>query len=133
MSDVKYYKDLLVWQRAMDLVVLCYRLTDRFPPTERFGLTHQIRKSSVSIPSNVAEGNQRMKTLVYLNHISIALGSQGELATQLEASRRLKFCSESDLASIVETVEEVGRLLWGLAESLERRIAGEKRRPVPSP
>jgi four helix bundle protein len=127
MTDVKYYKDLLVWQKGMDLVVLCYQLTDRFPSSERFGLIHQIRKASVSIPSNVAEGNQRRTTPAYFNHVSIALGSQGELATQLEVSRRLKFCSDSDLGPIVEAAEEVGRLLWGLADSLERRMGEESR------
>jgi four helix bundle protein len=85
------------------------------------GLSFQIRKSAVSIPSNVAEGNQRLTTPTYINCVSIALGSQGELATQLEASRRLGFGSEKERAVVIETCEEVGRLLYGLLESLERR------------
>jgi four helix bundle protein len=127
MAKVISYKDLLVWQRGMDLVVMCYKLTERFPASERLGLTFQLRKSSVSIPSNVAEGNQRRRsTAAYLHHISIALGSEGELETQLEASRRLGFCSDADIAPVVEATEEVGRLLNGLADSLERRTGREQ-------
>jgi four helix bundle protein len=126
MAKVTHYKDLLVWQLAMDLLVMCYKLTARFPPSERWGLIHQIRKSAVSIPSNVAEGNQR-PTAVYLNHVSIALGSQGELVTQLEASRRLKLCSDDEVKPVAEAAEEVGRLLWGLAQSLEHRLAAAPR------
>lgn len=136
MTKVRSYKDLLVWQRAMDLVVMCYKLTEAFPPSERFRLTYQIRKSAVSIPSNTAEGNQRRTTAAYLNFVSIALGSQGELITQLEASRRLNFCSKDEVAPVAEAAEEVGRLLWGLAESLERRGTAEPRvfsYKVPSP
>jgi four helix bundle protein len=117
---VKSYKDLLVWQLAMDALIMCYRLTEGFPSADQFGLSFQIRKSAVSIPSNIAEGYQRRSRKVYFNHISIALGSQGELETQLEAARRLGFCSEADVKPVVETVEEVGRLLFGLARSLTR-------------
>jgi four helix bundle protein len=102
MKKVKSYKDLLVWQRAMDLLVMCYRLTETFPASERFGLTYQLRKSAVSIPSNTAEGNQRRTTAAYLSYVSIALGSQAELITQLETSRRLKFCSTDEIAPVID-------------------------------
>ena len=131
----QYYKDLVVWQRGMDLVVMCYRLTNDFPPSERMGLSFQIRKSAVSIPSNIAEGNQRRTTPAYINCVSIALGSQGELATQLEASRRLGFGLDRERAVAIDTCEEVGRLLYGLLESLERRGAAPRvfSYTVPSP
>lgn len=79
MKPIKSHRDLLVWQRAMDLVVMCDKLTDRFPASEQFGLAFQIRKSSVSIPSNTAGGYQRRSTGAYLQHLSIASGSQVSL------------------------------------------------------
>jgi four helix bundle protein len=80
---MQHYGQLLVWQKAMDLTVFCYEITMPFPKEERYGLTSQIRRGAVSIPSNIAEGHCRFHTKEFLNHLSIARGSLGELETQL--------------------------------------------------
>jgi four helix bundle protein len=84
MGEIRSYQDLDVWQRSMDLVVSCYRLADRFPRSEAFGLSLELRRSAVSIPSNIAEGHGRKGTGEYLHHLSIAHNSLMELETQLE-------------------------------------------------
>src|SRR5438105_11866370 len=83
------FRDLKVWQQAMLLVEDIYRISKTFPGDERFGLTSQIRRSAVSIPSNIGEGGRRKRRKVHLNHLDIALGSQGEVDVQLEIARRL--------------------------------------------
>ena len=87
------YRDLEAWQRGMDLVECCYRISADFPKAELYGLTSQIRRAAVSIPSNVAEGRCRKSTAVFANHVDIALGSHGELETCLELAERLGFLS----------------------------------------
>jgi len=81
MTDVRSYRDLVVWQRAMDLVESGYRLTGRFPREELYGLTSQLRRALVSVASNIAEGHNSLSTAVYLRHVSVALGSQGSRNT----------------------------------------------------
>jgi four helix bundle protein len=121
MKRIESYRDLVVWQQAMDLVVMCYRITEQFPSNEQFGLTFEVRKSAVSIPSNIAEGYQRRSTGAYLQHLSIASGSQGELGTQLEIARRLGYLPVSVASATTEANEEVGRLLYGLSESVRKK------------
>lgn len=118
---LKDFTDLIVWQRSLDLVVQVYKLTDAFPISERFVLTSQIRRSAISIPSNIAEGFRRQSTAAYLNFWSIALGSEGELYTQLELSRRLGFVADARLTNCVDELAQIGRMLRGLMNSLERR------------
>ena len=84
-----------VWQKAMDLVEECYRMTDAFPRSEEFGLKAQMRMAAVSIPSNVAEGNVRHSSNEYCRFLAIALGSTAELETQIELARRLGLGSEA--------------------------------------
>ena len=115
------YRDLEVWQKGMDLVEACYRLTISFPKEELYGLTSQIRRASVSIPSNLAEGHSRRSTGAYINHVSIALGSHGELETCIEIAVRLGFVSSTDVKAVVTQCGSVGRLLYGLHKSLERK------------
>jgi four helix bundle protein len=121
MKRIESYRDLVVWQQAMDLVVMCYRVTEQFPSNEQFGLTFEVRKSAVSIPSNIAEGYQRRSTGAYLQHLSIASGSQGELGTQLEIARRLGYLPVSVASATTEANEEIGRLLYGLSESVRKK------------
>ena len=83
------FRDLKVWRDAMTLVEEVYKLSARFPPTERFGLTSQIRRASVSISSNIGEGKRRKRQRAFLHHLDIALGLQGELEVQLEIAQRL--------------------------------------------
>src|SRR6185295_5118831 len=94
MSDSFTYRDLDAWKQGMTLVEDCYRATVSFPANELYGLTNQIRRAAVSIPSNVAEGRCRHTTKVYANHVSIALGSLGELETCIELSTRLGLFKE---------------------------------------
>jgi four helix bundle protein len=105
----------------MDLVVNVYRATEQFPATERYGLTSQIRRAVVSIPSNIAEGHGRRSDGAYLNHIRIALGSQAELGTVIEAAARLGFLTTDHASSLLSEIDRVRQLLYGLRRSLERR------------
>jgi four helix bundle protein len=111
------FRDLEVWQRSMDLVDQVYKQTRQMPPAE-FDLKRQIRKASVSIPSNVAEGNRRMRQLAYQNHVGIALGSQGELETELEVAFRNDLLGRHDCENIIDLLDRVGAMLFRLHESL---------------
>ena len=121
MTSIFTFKDLEAWQQSMDLVGTCYRLSNPFPRSEMYGLTGQLRRAAVSIPSNLAEGHCRRTTGAYLNHVSIALGSHGELTTCVELARRLGFLSAKDCEIVVAQSDSVGRLLYGLYRSLERK------------
>jgi len=114
---IQSFRDLEVWRRSMTLVEGVYRVTQRFPASERYGLTAQIRRCAVSIPSNVAEG-QAKKTGHYLNHLSMASGSDAELQTQLELSRRLKLASPERVDPLLKESEIIGRMLHALAASV---------------
>ncbi len=106
----------------MVLVEDVYKATDGFPMRERFGLAAQLRRASVSIPSNIAEGARRRKRRggrVFINHLDIALGSQGEVETQIELALRLKFITAERYRRLQRSVEEIGRMLNGLIDSLE--------------
>jgi four helix bundle protein len=132
MTEPLLYRDLDAWKQAMDLVEHFYRITRTFPREEQYGLTSQIRRAAVSIPSNVAEGHCRRTTKVYANHVSIALGSHGELETCVELASRLGFLSPSDRAALDRDTDAVGRLLSGLYRSLEEKIKREDARRPPS-
>lgn len=112
------YRDLVVWQKAMDLVVEIYRLSQDFPATEKFALASQIQRAAVSIPSNIAEGHARKSTGAFLNHLSIAAGSLAELETQIMLAERLGFCNEDTSLSLLASTDEIGRMLTGLKTSL---------------
>ena len=116
----------------MDLVEQCYKVSANFPRAELYGLTSQLRRAAVSIPSNVAEGYCRRTTKVYANHVSIALGSHGELDTCIELALRLGFLSPTDRDSLQNTSDTVGRLLSGLYRSLEEKIHRDDARRPPS-
>ena len=119
MHSNQSFRDLKVWQRAMDLVEDIYKVSKAFPRDERFGLTAQIRRAAVSIPSNIGEGKRRKRRGPLLNHLDIALGSQGEVEVQLEIARRVGFLPTTDYRGLTARVEEVGRMLNGLIASLE--------------
>jgi four helix bundle protein len=113
------FRDLEVWQEAMLLVEDIYRLSARFPGDERFGLTAQLRKASVSIPSNIGEGARRKRNKAYLYFLEIALGSQGEVDVQAELAKRLGFCSPANYDKLVQRIDRIGRMLNGLISSLQ--------------
>jgi four helix bundle protein len=120
MSQVNSFRDLEVWQLSIDLVERCYSLIKALPPGDRFIFGDQIIRAAVSIPANIAEGNRR-PTRAYLNHLSIALGSEAELETHIEILRRLALASPGKISATDELARTVGRLLNGLKSSLERR------------
>jgi four helix bundle protein len=122
------YKDLTVWQRAMDLAVECYRLTADFPRSEQYGLTSEIRRAAVSIPSNLAEGHCRRTTRAYMNHVSIGLGSSGELDTCIILSERLQFLSHTNAITLSSASDDVGRMLYGLYSALESKVRASEAR-----
>jgi len=119
MQSPQSFRDLKVWQASMDLVEDVFRVTRAFPADERFGLTAQIRRASVSIPSNIGEGKRRKRQRAFLYHLDVALGSQGEVEVQLEIARRVGFLEERDYGVLQRRVEEVGRMLNGLIASMQ--------------
>jgi four helix bundle protein len=119
MTNHESFRDLKVWQRSMTLVEEIYRTTASFPRYEQFGLTSQLRRASVSIPSNIGEGKRRKRQLVFLNHLDIALGSQAEVEVQLEIAKRVGLLAAHDYQRIQTIVEEVGRMLNGLITSMQ--------------
>jgi four helix bundle protein len=121
MGAISSHKDLIAWQEAIRLVEIVYRETSNFPKEETFGLKMQIRRSAVSVPSNIAEGSARRTTGEYAQFLGIARGSLAELETQLEVATRLGMVSSA--AHSNSQVIRVGRLLSALIRSLERRAA----------
>lgn len=108
---ISSYKDLIVWQRAIELVVEIYKLTEDFPKEEIYGLTAQMRRSAVSIPSNIAEGRFRGTKKDYSQFLRIAYGSGAELETQIEISRRLPKTKELDYSKAGSLLEEIMKML----------------------
>ncbi len=118
---LKDYRELIAWQRAVDLVEMIYRMTADFPKTEVYALTSQIRRAAVSIPSNVAEGQGRRTTRDFLYFLSVANGSLKEVETQIIVSQRLGFLDEHKKSKLIDLTTEVGRLISGLRKSLEQK------------
>jgi len=119
---VKSYRDLLVWQKSMDLLVDVYEAIAKFPADERYGLSIQIKRAAVSIPSNIAEGSSRRGTKEFLRYINIPTDSLAELETQLMAAKRLKFLSAEIEAKLLKQTDEISRMLQGLYNSLEAKL-----------
>ena len=118
-AGVSSFRELVVWQRGMDLVVEVYSVSKRFPNDERFGLTAQLRRAAVSIPANIAEGNARHSRAEYRHFISIAHGSVAELETELVIAERLGFTSAPELAAIRDQATVISRMLTNLRRSLK--------------
>jgi four helix bundle protein len=119
---VQHYRQLEVWQLAMDLAERCYQATKGFPKEELFGLTSQIRRSAVSIPANIAEGQGREHTKEFLNHLSMARGSLLELETHLMLSQRIGLLQQPELDSLLTMTDRLSRMLSGLRKALEKRL-----------
>ena len=112
------YRDLEVWQKAMDLVTDIYSTTNSFPDTEKFGLTNQLRRAAVSIPSNIAEGQGRGSKKEFNQFLNIAYGSLQEVETQIEISTRLNFISNEQSTPLLDQCSTIARMLNGLKRSL---------------
>ncbi|MCL4522922.1 MAG: four helix bundle protein [Acidobacteria bacterium] len=120
-APIRSYRDLLVWQKAMDLVEISYRLSRRLPDGERYGLTTQIQRAAVSVVANIAEGHGRRHLGDKLQHLSIANGSLKELETHFLITERLKFLQTSDIEPALCLGEELGRMLSVLSRKLEAK------------
>ena len=120
MATLTSFRELLVWQKAMSLAERCYRMSKKFSRDDQLVLGYQLRKACVSIPSNIAEGFGRHYTPAYINHLRIANGSSNELQTQIELGQRAGIVSEQEAQTMIADAEEVGRMLRGLVNSLER-------------
>jgi four helix bundle protein len=118
MARINSFRDLQVWQLAMELVLECYQLTGRLPAEERFGLIAQARRCAVSIPSNIAEGHNRHARNVFLQHVNIALGSAAELDTQIEIGVRLGYLTSADAGAFIQKLGRIGQMLRRLQQSL---------------
>ena len=112
------YKDLVAWQKAMDLVTATYRVSARFPKDEVFGLTSQLRRAAVSIPSNIAEGQGRLSTKEFRYFLGQARGSLMEVETQLQIAKNLGYAQEANIAQTLGMCSEVGKILNGLLASV---------------
>jgi four helix bundle protein len=116
---IKSFRDLDVWHLSMKLAEDIYPLVRQFPVDERYGLSLQLRKAGVSIPSNIAEGSGYGTNRRYVHHLRIACGSDSELQTQLELTERLKFAPPAQVRPLIDRASEVGRMLNGLIRSLD--------------
>ena len=121
MSALQSFRDLEVWRRSIDLVEAIYRASSAWPADERFGLTSQVRRAAVSVPSNIAEGAARQGTGEFLQFLSIAKGSLAEVETQLILAERLGYLPATAGASLLTSAAEIGRMLAGLTRSLRAR------------
>jgi len=119
-SKIKGYRDLRVWLGGVDLVTEIYRETQSFPPQEIYGLTNQLRRAAVSVPSNIAEGHAREHTREFLNFISIAQGSLAEMQTQSEIAKRLKYLSEEKTDGLLDQTVSLSKQLYSLRNALTK-------------
>ena len=118
---VSSYRQLVVWQKAIELVLEVYRATQDFPKEEMYGLTSQLRRAAVSVPSNIAEGQGRFSTGEFKQFLGHAKGSLFELQTQVVIAQKLGFMKDKVASKLVALSDEVGRMLSGLLSSLRVR------------
>jgi len=116
------YRDLEVWQKSMDLVVECYKITKTFPKSEIYGLSSQLQRAAVSIPANIAEGRERQHRKEFIQHISIAYASLAELETHIQIAERLDYLESNNANQLLEKTSEVARMLNGLRNSLSKKL-----------
>lgn len=115
---IKDYKDLIVWQKAMDLVVEVYALVKLLPKEEMYALSNQIRRAAISIPSNIAEGQARNSTKEFIQFLAIAKGSKAELETQLLLCVRIGYLKEEQNVTAMSTLAEIGKMINALQQRL---------------
>ncbi len=117
-QKIEDYKDLIVWQRSMELVEEVYRLVKKLPKEELFALSDQIRRAAISIPSNIAEGYERNSTKEYIYFLSIAKGSRAELETQLLLCTKIHYLNNSDIEKSIFLIQEIGKMINSLQKHL---------------
>jgi four helix bundle protein len=119
---IKNYRDLVAWQKAIDIVELVYSITSLFPKEESYILTAQIRRAAISVPANIAEGSSRNSTKEFVRFLNIAMGSLKELETHFEISGRLGLVKPDDKQKLFIKTDEVGRIIYYLRQSLEKKM-----------
>jgi four helix bundle protein len=117
---MKSFRELRIWQKAVDLIEEIYLIAQKFPREEIYGLTSQVRRAVVSIASNIAEGHTREHLKEYLHHLSIAQASLAEVETQLEIGVRLKYITRSQLSQLLDEISGLGKQLYALRNALNR-------------
>jgi four helix bundle protein len=120
---VESYRDLVAWQKAMGLALGIYEATRKLPDSEKFGLTSQLRRAAVSVPSVLAEGHARSSTKEFVRYVSMAMGSPAEIETQLMIAKKLGFLDEGVVDPLLASCSEQGRVMRGLKKSLELKLA----------
>jgi len=117
---MKNFKELRIWQKGMDIAVNCFKLTEEFPKEEKFGLSIQITRAGVSIPSNITEGSSRSSEKDYARFIEISMGSSYELETQLLIAQRLSYGNQSLLSQTITDVNDEQKMLMGFGNKLNK-------------
>ena len=120
-TAIRSYKDLNVWKASMELVCEVYEVTRNFPDTERYGLTSQMRRCAISVPSNIAEGWSRNSARSFISYLNIAAGSMSELLTQLEIARRINYISDEKTIHLNLKGIEISKMLYMLTKKIESR------------
>jgi len=131
---IESYRDLIAWQKAMELVASVYQVTASIPEVEKFGLTSQLRRAAVAVPSMLAEGHARGSTREFVRYIAMAMGSLAEIETQLLVCMRLDFADEVSVRRLLDQCGEQNRILRGLSKSLTSKLGEEPPiapRPLP--
>ncbi len=124
-TSIRSYRDLVVWQQAMELAAMCYVKTRLFPRSEIYGMTSQIRRAAASVPANIAEGNGRENTGSYIQFLRVSQGSLKELETHLLLSNTVELLSKVDCEELLERCERVGKLLRSLIRALQQKEAAK--------
>jgi four helix bundle protein len=119
---VRSFKDLIVWQKSIDLIDDIYRLTRQFPKSETYSLSSQFQRAAVSVAANIAEGNGRESTKEYIHHLSYSLGSLAEVETYLVVSVRLGYADQLAVTPIESKANEIGRMLRSLQKALRTKL-----------
>jgi len=116
------YRDLIAWQKAIDLVTEIYRTTEQFPKLETYGMIAQMRRAAVNVPSSIAEGHARLSTAEFRHSLGYALGSMAEIETQIVVAQRLNYVDAEKSEYLLGRTAEVGKILRGLLKSLAARL-----------
>jgi four helix bundle protein len=124
---IKSYKDLLAWQKSMDLVEMVYEITRQFPREELFGLATSLRRATVSIPSRIAAGHERDNTREYVQHLASARGSLSQAETEMEVAKRLGYINDEQQEHFNKLASDSGKIINGLMNSMERYAVANAR------